>query len=126
MLAGALTRGVILALPVTLPVGLWAGRHLIAERVAAAPAVTSLQRSHTDLAAELARAREAAAAQADRLRELEEAKRTADAGLRAAIAQLDRIEARQASQSNQINRLVGAFEARGIIPPRPLADLSTP
>jgi hypothetical protein len=115
--ATALARLVVLSLPLLTTVGLWAGHRYLAEQVASAPVVL-------DLGREQIRADAALLAQAERIRALEEATRVNDNSLRAVAAQLDRIDNRLAAQSSQLNRMVGAFEARGLIPPRPDATLT--
>lgn len=113
--AAALARLVILGLPFIVTLGLYAGHRYLAEQVATAPALVSLRQEHSRVA-------EASLQLAERIRELEEAKRANEHANRALAAQLDRIDDRLAAQSSQLNRMVGAFEARGLIPPRPVAD----
>lgn len=107
--ATALARLVILSLPVLCSLGLWAGHRYLADQVATAPVVVELRD-------EQARAATALLAQAERIRELEEARRQGEATHRQLVAQIERIATKLDGQSNQLNRLVGAFEARGIIP----------
>lgn len=107
--AAALTRIIVIALPVLGAAALWGGNRFLADKVGEAPIVQELQAERDAMRAILTK-------QDDRLRELEEAKRTtallmaADAAARSQqSAKLDRID-------STLNRMVGAFEARGLIP----------
>lgn len=117
--ATALTRLVVLSLPLVCSLAIWAGHRYLAEQVQEAPAVIELRDGQ-------ARASVAIMAQAERIRELEEARRHAETNSRQLAAQLERIGSKLDGQSNQLNRLVGAFEARGIIPRQPDILTSTP
>lgn len=115
-LATALTRGVVLSLPVLTTVGLWAGHRYLADQVESAPAIAEIRAEQSEAAALLA-------AQAERIRELEEGRRANAQATTAVLARLDRLDAKADASAQQLNRLVGAFEARGIIPRQPPADL---
>jgi uncharacterized coiled-coil protein SlyX len=115
--ATALTRSIVIGLPVIAGLALWGAERYLAEKVDEAPVVQELQAERDAVRAILDR-------QDERLRTLEEGRR-ANAALIASAAD---IAAKQSAKldriDNQLNRMVGAFEARGLIPrqPQPLSD----
>lgn len=111
-LATALTRVVVLSLPLLTGAGLWAGHRYLAEQVEQAPAFVALRASHTETLA-------AVAAQAERIRELEEARRQTALAMGDMVERLKRLDAKADTSSQQLNRLLGAFEARGLLPHQP-------
>ena len=110
--ATALTRSIVIGLPIIAGAALWGAERYLADKVNQAPVMRELQ-------AERDAVRAIIDLHAERLRVLEEARR-ANAALIAAAgdasarqsAKLDRIDA-------TLNRMVGAFEARGLIPRQP-------
>jgi hypothetical protein len=110
--ATALTRSIVIGLPVIGGVALWGAERYLADKVNQAPVVRELQAERDAVRAMLD-------IQDERLRVLEEARRANSALIASAAeatarqsAKLDRIDA-------TLNRMVGAFEARGLIPRQP-------
>jgi len=112
--AAALTRTIVLGLPVLGCAVLWGADRYFNDRVAVAPVVVELQADRSTVHTMLS-------AQSERLRELEESRRTTAL----LIASQSDAAARQSSKidriDSQLNRMVGAFEARGLIPRQTLA-----
>lgn len=108
----AVARGVILALPVVTTVGLYAGHRYFVEKVESAPALVQLRSAHE-------KALEDIHAQDLRIRELEESSRAAASAIDDVVDRLKRLDRKADASSQQINRLIGAFEARGIVPRQP-------
>jgi hypothetical protein len=115
--AAALTRTIVIAMPVLAGAGLWASGRYFEQRVGEVPVVQQLAAEREVLQTIIEK-------QDERLRTLEEGRR-ANAAL---IATTTENAARQSAKLDRIdatlNRMVGAFEARGLIPrqPQPLAE----
>jgi hypothetical protein len=116
-IATALTRFIVITGPFVLATLLYAGQSWLNEKIATSPAVTELVLVDAKIQQEVA-------THQVRFNEIETTAKLAASTSTEVTRKLDETQRDVKDISRQLSRLVGSFEARGLIPrqPQPLSD----